>query len=181
MRSLRALASGRSSSTICEASSRVGTSTRAPGCAEEPAVRSIIGIPNASVLPEPVGDAARTSTPARASGKTSAWMANGDRMPSRASASVTGALTPSAVNDWIIWWFLPCEAGSRCERLETPAFRRNEKLDLRTPKGVRSPTVALRPGLSLGLLGLSLLFQRLLSRLLFAALSGVLVLGRHLL
>jgi len=24
--------------------------------------------------------------------------------------------------------------GSRCERLETPADRRNEKLDLRTPK-----------------------------------------------
>ena len=64
-------------------------------------MRSIIGIPNASVLPEPVGDAARTSMPARASGKTSAWMANGDRMPSRASDSTTGALTPSAVNDWI--------------------------------------------------------------------------------
>jgi len=97
-------------------------------------VRSIIGIPNASVLPEPVGDAARTSTPARASGKTSAWMANGDRMPSRASASTTDALTPSAANDLIMGWFLPVKQGSRCERLETPANRRNEKLNLRAPK-----------------------------------------------
>ena len=70
-------------------------------------MRSISGIPNASVLPEPVGEAARTSTPARASGKTSAWMANGDRTPRRESASTTGALTPSAVNDVVIEWFLP--------------------------------------------------------------------------
>src|SRR4051794_29332486 len=66
-----------------------------------------MGMPNANVLPEPVGDAARTSTPARASGKTSAWMANGDLMLRRPSASTTGALTPSAANDWIMWWFLP--------------------------------------------------------------------------
>ena len=51
---------------------------RAAGCPSAPAVRSIIGIPNASVLPEPVGDAARTSTPASASGRTSAWIANGE-------------------------------------------------------------------------------------------------------
>src|SRR5207245_1498519 len=67
----------------------------------------------------------------RASGKTSAWMANGDRMPSRASVSTTGALTPSAVNDGIKGGSFRVKRGSRCERLETPANRRNEKLDLR--------------------------------------------------
>src|SRR6478735_7636836 len=81
------------------------------------------------------------------------------------------------------WWFLPCEAGSRCERLETPAVRRNEKLNLRAPNGGRPATVAGRlrcDGLLLGLPGLPLLFQRLLRRLLFRALPRVLVLGRHL-
>src|SRR5579862_680524 len=90
-------------------------------------------MPNASVLPEPVGDAARTSTPARASGKTSAWMANGFVILRRDSASTTGTLTPSAVND-LDNVFLPCGAGSRCERLETPANRRDEKLNLPAPK-----------------------------------------------
>ncbi len=57
------------------------------------------GMPKASVLPEPVGDAARTSTPASASGRTSVWMANGVWISRRARASITGALTPRAAND----------------------------------------------------------------------------------
>jgi hypothetical protein len=51
-------------------------------------------------LPKPVAAPARTST-AGASDKTSAWMASGDRMPSRERLD-HGALAPSAVNDWII-------------------------------------------------------------------------------
>ena len=40
-------------------------------------MRSMIGTPKASVLPEPVGDLASTSRPASTSAMTSAWMAKG--------------------------------------------------------------------------------------------------------
>src|SRR6476620_7903420 len=66
-----ALACGRRSSTTCEASSRVGTRISAPGRLPLGAVRSTTGIPKARVLPDPVGDAARMSTPARASSSRS--------------------------------------------------------------------------------------------------------------
>jgi hypothetical protein len=39
------------------------------------------------------------------------------------------------VNDWIKSCSFRAEQGPRCERLETPAIRRNEKLDLRAPNG----------------------------------------------
>ncbi len=49
-------AGSRSASTICEASSRVGTSTSAAQRGSSASMRSTIGMPNASVLPEPVGE-----------------------------------------------------------------------------------------------------------------------------
>ena len=51
-----------------------GTSTSAEGRASAGVVRSTIGSAKASVLPEPVGERARTSSPSSASGRTSAWM-----------------------------------------------------------------------------------------------------------
>ena len=66
-----------SSSVTCCASSRVGTSTSALGRRRAASTRSTIGSANASVLPEPVGDFARTSSPASASGRTSVWMRKG--------------------------------------------------------------------------------------------------------
>ena len=72
-----ARASDSSSVVTWAASSRVGTSTSADGRASVAVVRSTIGSANASVLPEPVGDFASTSSPASASGRTSAWIGNG--------------------------------------------------------------------------------------------------------
>ena len=40
-------------------------------------MRSTIGTPKASVLPEPVGDLASTSRPASTSAMTSSWMGKG--------------------------------------------------------------------------------------------------------
>src|SRR5207248_2099410 len=68
-------------------------------------VRSTSGIPNASVLPEPVGDFARTSRPASASGRTMVWIRKGSVKPRAASASWTCALTPSAPNDSDMWFY----------------------------------------------------------------------------
>ena len=50
--------------------------------------------PKASVLPEPVGDLARTSRPASTSGRTSDWIANGSVMSRRARAERHGAIRP---------------------------------------------------------------------------------------
>ena len=81
------------------ASSRVGTRTRAPGRAFEPAVRSTIGTPKASVLPEPgrrlgenveAGERVREDEPLDGE-----WLV----IPLSASARLTGALTPSSWND----------------------------------------------------------------------------------
>ncbi len=58
---------GRMSSTICSASSRVGARIRAAWRGPLESSRSTIGTPKASVLPEPVGDWTRTSSPLRTS------------------------------------------------------------------------------------------------------------------
>ena len=73
----------RISSTIWVASSRVGASTSAAGRGSLARIRSTIGIPNASVLPDPVGDFAITSRPAIASPITDRWIANGRVIPAR--------------------------------------------------------------------------------------------------
>ena len=65
------------SSATCVASSLVGTRTSAEGRASAASRRWTIGAANARVLPDPVGDLARTSFPARASGMTSDWIENG--------------------------------------------------------------------------------------------------------
>src|SRR3954466_14473566 len=49
-----------------------------------------IGRTKASVLPEPVGDSARTSRPASASGMTSDWTAKGSVMARRGGAPAAG-------------------------------------------------------------------------------------------
>ena len=79
------------SSTIWVASSRVGASTSAAGRRPSAAIRSTIGMPKASVLPEPVGDLASTSRPASTSPMTERWIANGSVIPSLASALHDGA------------------------------------------------------------------------------------------
>src|SRR5262245_50644460 len=89
----------RSSSTICSASSGVGASTSAAGRRESAAMRSTIGTPKASVLPDPVGDWTRTSSSARTSAMQSLCTANGSVMPRSASAPSTGRDTPRSAND----------------------------------------------------------------------------------
>src|SRR4051794_15804676 len=72
-----------------------------------------MGRTNASVLPEPVGDSARTSRPASASGMTSDWTANGLVMPRRARAPAAADDTPRPANVgddiWVL--LLLCGAG----------------------------------------------------------------------
>src|SRR4029079_902215 len=58
-----------------------------------------MGSAKASVLPEPVGDFASTSTPASASGRTSAWMRKGWVKPRVSSAEATASDTPSSRKD----------------------------------------------------------------------------------
>ena len=90
------------SSATCMASSRVGTSTRPAGTLASRLMRSAIGIAKASVLPLPVGDLARTSRPASASGRTSSWMGKGSEMPRCASAAQTCSDAPRARKDWVL-------------------------------------------------------------------------------
>ena len=75
------------------------TGTSADGRVSRGSRRWTIGIAKASVLPEPVGDFASTSRPASASGRTRDWMVNGSLMERAASASATGADTPSSRKD----------------------------------------------------------------------------------
>ena len=56
------------------------------------------GIPNASVLPDPVGDWASTSCPAITSAMTSFWTANGWVISRLASSSTTTSDTPRSAN-----------------------------------------------------------------------------------
>src|SRR3989442_5443496 len=77
----------------------------ADGRASAVVVGSTIGTANASVLPDPVGDLASTSRPARASGRTSAWIRNGSWMERAASASTIGGGTPSSREDCCISFF----------------------------------------------------------------------------
>ena len=93
------------SSATWVASSRVGTSTRAEGRASPASRRWTIGTANASVLPDPVGDLARTSFPARASGMTSDWIENGVWIDRRARAATVGSDTPRSENDSFDMWF----------------------------------------------------------------------------
>src|SRR5881275_2724312 len=121
-----ALASGSKSSVTCEASSRVGTSTSAEGRGSFFVVRSTIGTANASVLPDPVGDLASTSSPASASGRTSSWIRKGLWIERAASASTTGRDTPSSRKDC---WDICCSTPygfEICRPRNTR--RRNEKL-----------------------------------------------------
>ena len=53
----------------------------------------------ANVLPEPVGDFASTSRPARTSPITFVWMANGASKPRSASAFWTARDTPRSAKD----------------------------------------------------------------------------------
>src|SRR4051794_36778122 len=89
----------RVSSTIWPASSRVGARMSALGRGPPGLTRSTIGTANASVLPDPVGDLARTSRPARTSEMTSRWMANGTVMPRSARAPHTARDTPRSAKD----------------------------------------------------------------------------------
>src|SRR5689334_5818130 len=114
------------SSVTCEASSRVGTRTSAEGRGSLVVVRSTIGTANASVLPEPVGDLASTSRPARASGRTSSWIRKGLWIERAASASTTGRDTPSSRKDC---WDMCCSTPYGFETCRPRnARRRNEKL-----------------------------------------------------
>src|SRR5215210_7819156 len=72
-----------------------------------------MGRTKASVLPEPVGDSARTSWPASASGMTSDWTAKGSVMPRRARTPVAADDTPRSANvgDDIWMLLLLCGAG----------------------------------------------------------------------
>src|ERR671919_1935058 len=115
------------SSATCRASSRVGTRTSALGRLSAVVVRSTIGIAKASVLPEPVGDFASTSRPASASGRTRDWMVNGSRMERAASASATGADTPSSRKDCWDKGFL-LRLVSRLAYLEHPKEEREAHL-----------------------------------------------------
>ena len=92
-------ARGAMTSSICAASSRVGTRTSAVGrrrprrpAAGLAASRARIARPNASVLPDPVGAMPQTSRPARESGKVAAWIGNAVVIPrcSRAVDSTGG-------------------------------------------------------------------------------------------
>src|SRR3954447_15570908 len=62
-------------------------------------MRSSIGTPKARVLPEPVGDLASTSVPARMSPMMSFWMANGSVKPRLARAADTALDTPRSAKD----------------------------------------------------------------------------------
>ena len=58
--------------------------------------RSIAGMQNAAVLPEPVSDCPTTSRPAIISGIAAAWIGAASVNPSRATASSTPGERPSA-------------------------------------------------------------------------------------
>src|SRR4051794_37361292 len=103
---------GRHSSTICEASSRVGARTRHAGRRSSAATTSERGTANASVLPDPVGDLASTSRPASTSPITRFWIANGSVKPRLDSVLTTGRDTPSSAKDlWDISKLLAAASG----------------------------------------------------------------------
>src|SRR3954453_11313211 len=83
-------------------------------------------MPNASVLPEPVGASARMSRPPSASGRTSSWTANGRWMLRWPSARTTDVLTPSAWKDCDTLSSTPLEQGFEIQRLEQPEKEERE-------------------------------------------------------
>src|SRR5213596_1072192 len=62
----------------------------ADGRESDVVVRSTMGSAKARVLPDPVGERTRTSTPASASGRTSSWMGNGSWIERATRAATTG-------------------------------------------------------------------------------------------
>src|ERR1700709_2182893 len=150
MRRPRARATEVSSSTIWLASSRVGARTR-PERPWPGSIRSTIGIPKASglpqpgggwarragpgsigstigsrkgsVFPEPVGDWTSRSWPASASLTTICWTGNGAVMSRSASASTTGLEMPRSANDFKIVCSLLCDSG----RFRSPKTLRSER------------------------------------------------------
>src|SRR5690348_14703574 len=93
-------------------------------------------MPKARVLPDPVGDLARTSRPASASGTTMVWMGKGDSMPRAASAAVTGADAPRPANvSWdMLSLYVGCSAGTRrlgMRRHSTPSTSAGESVTSR--------------------------------------------------
>src|SRR3712207_2393061 len=64
-------------------------------------MRSSIGTPKASVLPEPVGELATTSRPSSTSAVTRDWMANGAVIPRSESARTTARETPRSAKDCV--------------------------------------------------------------------------------
>ena len=80
-------------------SSRVGTTTSACGVPSPgDRIRWSSGMPKPSVLPVPVRAWPMTSSPARASGRVSSWIANVRSMPASPSARTISSRTPSSAN-----------------------------------------------------------------------------------
>src|SRR4051812_12128412 len=105
--------SAKSSATCC-ASSRVGTRTSAAGAASSDRSRSTIGSANASVLPEPVCERARTSLPAVASSMTRAWIGKGAAIPRAARALMAASDTPRSAKVVVmrstpVWLVVSCD------------------------------------------------------------------------
>ena len=94
----QALAMGSRTSATCNASSRVGTSTRPCGKrgAAFFAMRESAGTPKARVFPLPVRARPHTSWPFMATGMASVWMANGAAKPAAARPASISAGTPRA-------------------------------------------------------------------------------------
>ena len=77
----------------------MGTSTRPVGLRGFAVVtRTAIGMPNARVLPEPVGARPQRSRPAQPSAMVRVWMGNGSVMPRRSSVVTRSGGTPRPVN-----------------------------------------------------------------------------------
>src|SRR5689334_17743950 len=103
-----------SSSHTCEASSRVGTSTRPRGRLGAALPTPLTsGTPKAMVLPDPVGARPQMSRPARASGMVAAWIGKGASMPRAARLDAMEVGTPRSANveDTDAFLFCPRRCG----------------------------------------------------------------------
>src|SRR5215204_2118663 len=78
-------------------SSRVGVRTSAWMASNSGSTYSIIGIPKAAVLPEPVCAWPITSRPSRSGGTPCSWIGDGVSYPTSSSACRTGAERPRSV------------------------------------------------------------------------------------
>ena len=94
-----AAANGSSSSLIWVANSRVGDRITTAGCHGVPIeLSSIAGIPNAKVLPEPVGALPQMSRPSIAARIVAVWIGKAVSMPALMSAETICSDTPSSAN-----------------------------------------------------------------------------------